>query len=172
MFRRLAAVGLLTVASLGFALRFRPPPTVVDSFDETMAEVVAIEPPAAVTRPSFAPLPSVVTTTIPPLPPGIQQFESGFVRFGRGVMQLRITLDLGVLVDIEMVRVPHSSERAKSTNLEAEPILRAEALELQGYRLHVVSGATETTYGYARALRSAFEEADFCVWPRCELLLR
>ncbi len=174
MVHRLAAVFLLTVASLGFALRFRPPPSQVDDIEEILAvEVVASTAATSTsTYPTYAPIPSVTTTTVPPLPPGVQQFESAIVRFGRGLMQLEITLELGELVDVEMIRTPSSSERAKSINIETAPILAAEAIELQGYRLHVISGATETSFGYMRALRDAFEQADLCARPKCELPLR
>jgi hypothetical protein len=169
--RRVAAVGLLTIASLSFALRFRPPPATSEDLDELVAQI-EIEIEFETTNPSYAPLPSVVTTTVPPLPPGIQQFDSRVVRLsGRGVLQLVVTFDVGVITDIEMIRVPSSSRRAKETNIETHPILRAEAIEIQDYRVHVVSGATETTIAWARALRDALEQADFCTLPgtKCEL---
>ena len=149
MLRRLAAVLLLAMASLMFAARFIPPPT---ETEDIVAIVAEIEIETTTTHRTFAPVPDATTTTNPPLPPGIQQFESGFVRFNRGLMQLRITLDIGVLADVEMIRVPSRSERARSTNLEAAPVLTAEAIELQDYRLHVISGATETSYMFMRAL--------------------
>jgi uncharacterized protein with FMN-binding domain len=168
MLRRLAAVALLTMASLMFAARFIPPPTETDDIVEVLA-TIEIEIETTTTHRTFAPLPEVTTTTKPPLPPGIQQFESGFVRFNRGLMQLRITLDIGVLVDVEMVRVPSRSERARTTNLEAAPVLTAEAIEVQDYRLHVISGATETSYMFMRALRDAFDQAEFCTGNKCDL---
>jgi len=168
MMRRLSAVGLLSMASIVFASRFVPPAETAAELEEVIASI-EIEVPET-TYPSYAPVPSVVTTTIPPLPPGIQKFQSGFVRIsGRGVLQLEITLELGVLTDIEMIRVPSSSNRAKETNLETHPLLRTEALDLQHYRVHVVSGATETTYAWARALRDALEHANFCVIDKCDL---
>lgn len=173
MIRRIAAVGILSLASLAFAARFAPPAETSQDLDDILAAIeVEVEIPEA-TRPSFNTLPPATTTTLPPLPPGVQKFESGFVRLGgRGVLQLEITLELGVLTDIEMTRVPTLSERAKEINLETHPILTAEAIEIQGYRVHVVSGATETTYAWARALRDALEQADFCVDPKCDLPLR
>lgn len=174
--RRVAAVGLLTIASLSFALRFRPPPASAEDLDELVAQVeIEIEFEFETTNPSYAPLPSVTTTTVPPLPPGVQKFDSRKVRLsGRGILQLEVTFELGVITDIEMIRVPSSSTRAKETNLEAHPILRAEAIEIQDYRVHVVSGATETTIGWARALRDALEQADFCTLPgtKCDAPLQ
>jgi hypothetical protein len=170
--RRFMAVGLLTIASLSFAVRFRPPPATSVGLDELVA---AVEIEIETTNPSYAPLPSVVTTTVPPLPPGVQQFDSRKVRLsGRGILQLEVTFELGVITDIEMIQVPSSSRRAKEINLETHPTLRAEALAIQDYRVHVVSGATETTIGWARALRDALEQADFCTLPgtKCEAPLQ
>ena len=184
MLRRMAAVGMLALASLTFAFRFSAPPRTPDDLEAIVAEIdIEPVPTSATSSPiqddtgtsppvSHAPRTVVTTTTIPPLPPGVQKLESGFVRFGRGVLQLEVTLELGVITDIEMIRAPSRSNRAKETNLEAHPLLRAEALEIQNYKVHVVSGATETSSGWARALRDALEQADFCVHSKCDLPLK
>jgi uncharacterized protein with FMN-binding domain len=166
MIRRLFAVGLLTLASLTFALRFRPPPSTTEDLEALIASVEIVIPS---TNPTYAPLPSYTTTTVPPLPPGVRKFKSPYMDIsGRGVLQLEVTFDLGVITDIEMVKTPSSSRRAKEINLETHPILRAEALEIQHYRVHLVSGATETTIAWVRALREVFEEADFCTHSKCD----
>lgn len=175
MLRRVGAVLLLSIASVVFAARFTPPPGDRLDLDEHLAEIeveVTATSQPGVTRPSYGTLPTITTTTLPPLPPGVREYESALVRFGRGSLQLKIRIEFDELVDIEMVRTPHGSERAFQINTDAHPILRAQALELQDYRVDVVSGATETTYGWARALRDALEQADFCTGPKCDLPLR
>lgn len=172
MLRRLAAVGVLTLGSLTFAFRFTPPPATSEEL-EAAADKVEVEPPPPSTIPRFSTLPTITTTTTT-LPPGVHRYESGFVRFGRGVLQLEVTLEDGVITDIEMIKTPHRSVRARETNTGAHPMLRAEAMEIQHYQVHVVSGATETSIGWARALRDALEQADFCfIVPksRCDLPL-
>ncbi len=166
MLRRLAAVGVLALTSISFAFKFRPPASTPEELEARIAEV-EIEVPPSTTRVRST-LPTPTTTTIPPLPPGVEKIQSGFVRFGRGVLQLEVTLDMDVMTDIEMIRTPHSSTRAKETNIKAHEILRAEALEIQHFRVHVVSGATETTYGWARALRDVLQSTDFCLEPKCD----
>lgn len=171
MLRRIAAVGVLAVGSMTFAFRFRPPPETPEELEGLAAEIQVETPP---TYPTYPTLPGVTTTTTT-LPPGVHKFESDFIRFGRGVLQLEVTLTRGVITDIEMVRTPSQSVRARETNLEAHPLLRAEALEIQHYRVHVISGATETSIGWARALRDTLEKADFCLIipkSRCDLPLR
>jgi hypothetical protein len=174
MIRRIAAVGLLSVASIVFALRFTPPVTAPDEIDDVIGdiEVLAEPPPEETARPSFGTLPPPTTTTTVPLPPGVRQYDSPFVRFARGVLQLRVTVEWGELVDVEMIRVPASSRRAKETSLEAAEILREEAVEVQDYRLHVVSGATETSWMYMRALRDVMRQAEICVDPKCDMPLK
>jgi uncharacterized protein with FMN-binding domain len=161
MMRRIAAVGILSIASLTFALRFRPPPESIDQTEPIFEEIVVEAPPPA--PPSTFTVLTVAPTTTTTLPPGVEVYESNWIRFERGVLQLEVTLTFGAITDIEMTRVPSSSERAKATNLEAHPLLREEAIAIQDYRVHVVSGATETTYIWARALRDALEQADFCL---------
>jgi hypothetical protein len=169
MLRRVGAVGLLTLASLLFASRFRPPEVEADELEALLAEI-ELEPTS--TRPSFGTLPPATTTTTVPLPPGVREYESDYVLFARGALQLRITIDRCDLIDVEMIKVPSASQRARQISLEAEPILRAEAIEVGGYRLHIVSGATETSYMYMRAMKDALLQSDLWVEPECELPLR
>lgn len=171
MLRRIAAVGVLALGSLTFAVRFRPPPESPEDLEGLLAEIPIETPP---TYPTYPTLPGATTTTTT-LPPGVHKYESGFVRFGRGVLQLEVTVEQDVITDIEMIRTPSQSERARQTNVEAHPLLRAEALEIQSYRVHVISGATETSIGWARAMRDTLEQADFCLIvprSRCDLPLR
>jgi hypothetical protein len=79
-----------------------------------------------------------------------------------------------LMVDIEMIKTPALSDRARQINVDTHPILREEALANQTYRVHLVSGATETTIGWARALRDALDKAEFCTLPgtKCDLPLR
>lgn len=158
MWRRTAAVGVLTLASLTFAIRFRPPPVTVDETEPFFAEMTVEAPPPRTFTVLTVP-PSTTTT----LPPGVEKYESNWIRFERGVLQLEVTLTRDEITDIEMIRTPSSSERAKETNLTAHPLLAAEALAIQDYRVHVVSGATETSFIWARALKDALEQAEFCL---------
>ena len=162
--RRFAAVGILSLASLAFAVRFRPPPETVTDEDPIFAgatvETAPTSPPPEPFKYTVLTVPPSTTTT---LPPGVEEYESNWIRFERGVLQLKVTLTYGDITDIEMIRTPSSSERAKETNLEAHPLLRSEALAIQDYRVHVISGATETTQVWARALKDALEQADFCL---------
>jgi uncharacterized protein with FMN-binding domain len=77
----------------------------------------------------------------------------------RGVVQVTITLQYGAVTDIEMTRYPTSDRRATQISLDAEPYLEREALETQSADIHIVSGATETSYAYIRSLREVLEEA-------------
>lgn len=171
MIRRIAAVGVLSVSSLVFATRFRPPVESPEDLADVL-EAIQVETPPESTYPSYGTLPPTTTTTTLPLPPGVRQYDSPVVIFPRGALQLRVTIEWDVLVDVEMIRVPASSRRAKETSLEAGEILRAQAIELQGYRLDIVSGATETSLMYMRAMRDVLREAEMCVDPKCDMPVR
>ena len=140
------------MASLTFAIRFRPPPVSIEEADFVIAGITVEAPPPPQTPPTtpttLSPTPEFTVLTVAPtttttLPPGVEVYESTWIRFERGVLQLEVTLTYGEITDIEMVRTPSSSERAKEINIEVHPLLRAEALAIQDYNIHVVSGATE-----------------------------
>jgi hypothetical protein len=157
--RRVLAISILSGASVVFAFRFTPPQSgAVTTDDASPYEIITtttrVSPGVTAT-----PLPPLTTTTTLPLPPGIKVIEGPLVRMNRGVVQVTITLQYGAVTDIEMTRYPTSDRRATQISLDAEPYLEREALETQSAEIHIVSGATETSYAYIRSLREVLEEA-------------
>lgn len=167
MIRRAFAVTLLSGAALVFAVRFEAPPT---GFVEAEGEVVA-EPPEPIevvttttTVPvtTTAPAGGGTTTTEPVIPElgrGIQVVESPMIRMNRGYVQLEVTVFDGYVAEIDMIVVPSESRRAREISLDAHDILREEAIDRQTYRLHNVSGATETSKAWMYALKLALIDA-------------
>ena len=76
-----------------------------------------------------------------------------------GVVQVRATLTGRRLTAVETVRLRGATVRSDFIDEQAEPILRREALRAQSARIDAVSGATWTSEGYKRSLRSALERA-------------
>jgi hypothetical protein len=157
--RRTFAIVVLSGASIAFASRFTAPHTgVVTAADPSPYEAVTtttrVSPGVTAT-----PLPPPTTSTTIPLPPGVRIIEGPEVRINRGLVQVEITLHYGTITDIEMVRYPTSDRRARQISLDAEPYLEAEALDTQSADIHIVSGATETSYAYIRSLRETIAVA-------------
>jgi uncharacterized protein with FMN-binding domain len=161
MIRRALAIALLSGAALVFAVRFEPPPT---GLVEAEGEIVVV---TTVTVATTTTIPLVTTTvattttavTIPELGAGIQVVESPLVRMNRGYVQLEVTIFDGYIANIEMIVVPSESRRAREISLDAHDILEREAVQAQAYRLHNVSGATETSRAWMYALKLALIDA-------------
>lgn len=77
-----------------------------------------------------------------------------------GLVQVRVVLAGGAIVDVQALALPDSHERSVRISDEAGPILRREALQAQGARIDTVSGATYTSDGYAQSLQGALDRAN------------
>jgi len=73
-------------------------------------------------------------------------------------LTLTVTISGGRITDITAAyQAPESESRRKSDH--ACPILRTEALQAQSADIHTVSGATDTSEAYVRALAAVLEAA-------------
>jgi hypothetical protein len=161
--RRAFAIALLSGAALVFAVRFEPPPSgLIEAEGEIVVEPTV--PIVVTTSTTTTTLAAITTTTIPPfvvpqLNPGIQVVESPLIQMNRGYVQLEITVFDGYLAGVEMIVTPSESRRAREISLDAHEVLAVEAVELQSYRLHNVTGATETSRAWMYALKLALIDA-------------
>ena len=76
-----------------------------------------------------------------------------------GPVQVRVTVVGGRLTDVQALQLPSDRARSQRISQIAGPLLREEALQAQSARIHVVSGATYTSDGYARSLQHALDAA-------------
>jgi uncharacterized protein with FMN-binding domain len=74
-----------------------------------------------------------------------------------GPVQVKITERAGRLTSINAIQLPFDNARSVAIANQAVPILRAEALRIDSARIHIVSGATYTSDGYAQSLQSALD---------------
>lgn len=158
--RRAFAIALLSGAAVVFAVRFEPPPSgLVEAEGEIVITTTTVPP----TTTTLTPITSTsTTTTVPPTIPelgeGTLVAESPLVRMNRGYVQVEITVIDGYLTQVDMIVVPSESRRAREISLDAHDILAVEAVETQSYRLHNVTGATETSKAWMYALKLAMIE--------------
>jgi uncharacterized protein with FMN-binding domain len=75
-----------------------------------------------------------------------------------GLVTVRITVSGRRIVDVRAT-LPTERPRSAQINDRAGPILRREALQSAGVRVHAVSGATMTSNAYLLSLRSAMRKA-------------
>jgi uncharacterized protein with FMN-binding domain len=81
------------------------------------------------------------------------------VRTPYGNVQVEVTIKDGKITDITALQMPDSHRYSRQISEIAEPMLRKDALSAQSARIHVLSGATYTSEGYARSLQSALDQA-------------
>ena len=75
-----------------------------------------------------------------------------------GDVQVEVTLIGGEIVDVVAVQIP-SGRKSTFINDQAEPLLEAQAIEIQAADLDIVSGATYTSITYADSLQAALDQA-------------
>ncbi|OLB77376.1 MAG: hypothetical protein AUI14_16315 [Actinobacteria bacterium 13_2_20CM_2_71_6] len=92
------------------------------------------------------------------LPAGTYLVTGSIERTPHGLVQLRIGVVGGRFVDITVLRMPVGG-RSTEINQRAVPVLRREALAAQSAQIDAVSGATNTSRGYARSLQAALDAA-------------
>ncbi len=79
------------------------------------------------------------------------------VALAHGIVQVRVTVVGGRIVDVTALQLPHDNPHSWSGSSAAAVILRSEALSKQGADIDIVSGATYTSRGYARSLQAALD---------------
>jgi uncharacterized protein with FMN-binding domain len=76
-----------------------------------------------------------------------------------GPIQVRLHAAGTRISDVTILRVPNDRRRSTEINNYATPLLREEVLQAQSADVDVVSGATYTSYAYARSLQAALDAA-------------
>jgi uncharacterized protein with FMN-binding domain len=81
------------------------------------------------------------------------------IQYQYGVVQVRATVSGGRLTRVQTVMLTPDSGRSQSIDVQAEPLLRQEALQAHSANIDIVSGATYTSEAYAQSLQSAIDRA-------------
>lgn len=76
-----------------------------------------------------------------------------------GPVQVQLTVSGGQITDVQVVDYPNSNGRDRQINERAIPQLVSETVQAQSGQVHMVSGATYTSTGYATSLQSALDQA-------------
>lgn len=76
-----------------------------------------------------------------------------------GNVQLKVTVTNGKITRIEALQLPSNDPKSQEIGAYAEPLLTKSALSKQDGTVDAVSGATDTSNGYAAALQSALDKA-------------
>jgi uncharacterized protein with FMN-binding domain len=120
---------------------------------------------AAPARVSVKPAP-IATAAKPPAgrsarraPGRTRRLTGAAVQDPYGTVQVVATLKGGRITDVQAVAMPLDSDRSRSINTAAAPLLRSEVLRAQSAQVDVLSGATYTSMAYAQSLQAALDRA-------------
>ncbi len=115
---------------------------------------------ATTTAPAASATPTATKTTAAPAPAtqGVSgSFTGDPINVGYGIVQVKITVNNGKITDAQAVQAP-SGRNDRFTQM-AVPILRQKTLAAQGPITSGVSGASYTSFGWAKSLQSALSKA-------------
>jgi uncharacterized protein with FMN-binding domain len=131
------------------------------------ATPTAATTPAAAATPSAtktaAAAPSAARTTTKPaavtktVTGSAVTVSEGFRTFGS--VQVKVTLTSGRITAVQAVNYPHNDRQSLEISQYSIPTLEQEVLSAQSANIDVVSGATYTTYAYAKSVQAALDAA-------------
>lgn len=78
---------------------------------------------------------------------------------GYGTVQVEITVKDGRVVDVTALEAPQNDPRSQQISRVAIPYLVDQALKAQSANIAGVSGASYTSYGFAKSLAAALQKA-------------
>jgi uncharacterized protein with FMN-binding domain len=114
-----------------------------------LGAVVVLAPPELMIAP-----PSVEPTV---KPVAAQTFTGDPIKMRYGIVQVKITVQGGKIIDAQAVKVPTGSND-RYTQMSV-PVLRERTLAAQSANIQAVSGASFTSYGWYTSLASAIAKA-------------
>ena len=137
-----------TIGGLGAVLMITPP-----NLSET-TQVAGVIPQ---TDPTAAPSKSAKPTAPKPTAKPAESFTGDAVSMRYGIVQVKITVQGGKIVDAQAVQAPTGSNDRYTQ--KAVPRLREQTIAAQSANIQGVSGASFTSYGWYTSLASAIAQA-------------
>jgi uncharacterized protein with FMN-binding domain len=137
-----------TIGGLGAVLMITPPN--LSETTQIAGGIPQVDPTAA---PSKSALPTAPKPTVKPA----ESFTGDAVTMRYGIVQVKITVQGGKIVDAQAVQAPTGSNDRYTQ--KAVPVLREQTIAAQSANIQGVSGASFTAYGWYTSLASAIAKA-------------
>ena len=106
---------------------------------------------------------TLVTDIVPtPIPVGMYKdgsYTGSAVNFFYGIMQVKATISGSKLSDVTFLKYPNDRPTSIEINTQAMPVLKSEAIKIQGSNVDIVSGATDSVQAFQESLASALAMA-------------
>ena len=135
-----------TMGGLGAVLMITPPN--LSETTQIAGAIPQVDPTAA---PSKSAQPSAPKATAP------ESFTGDAVTMRYGIVQVKITVQGGKIIDAQAVQAPTGSNDRYTQ--KAVPRLREQTIAAQSANIQGVSGASFTSYGWYTSLASAIAKA-------------
>lgn len=102
---------------------------------------------------------SPVTTSPPAAASGTAQGK--LETYGYGHLRVRATVTSGKLTDVKVLTLKTAETYSQQIAVQVIPMLRTQALKVQGSKIYGITGATYTSEAYALSLQSALDSLHF-----------
>jgi uncharacterized protein with FMN-binding domain len=135
-----------TIGGLGAVLMITPPN--LSETTQIAGGIPQVDPTAA---------PSNTAQPGAPKPTAPESFTGNAVTMRYGIVQVKITVQGGKIVDAQAVQAPTGSNDRYTQ--KAIPVLREQTIAAQSANIQGVSGASFTAYGWYTSLASAIAQA-------------
>lgn len=76
-----------------------------------------------------------------------------------GNIQVQAVIQNGKITDVQFLQSPGDRGESIRINSEAMPLLKQEAIQIQGAQVDVVSGATDSSQAFVQSMQSALNKA-------------
>lgn len=113
--------------------------------------------PQESTQASALPSPTPTTTSKAKFKDG--SYKGDLVDAYYGNVQVQAIIIGGKITDVKFLAYPNDRHTSVEINTQAMPYLTAEAIQAQDAQVDVISGATQTSLGFVKSLKSALAKA-------------
>lgn len=150
--RRALPALLMTVSGIGLLFAFHT--TSATQIRVATVRTVPTQPPSSAPPPTVLGAEATTTTT-----PARRSIDGEAFQNPYGVVQVRVVLQGGHLVDVQALQLPEDRQRSAEISGFSAPELRREVLRAQSVNVEFISGATYTSESYLLSVQSALAQA-------------
>lgn len=115
--------------------------------------------------PTNTPKPTLTLTSTPtPAPKPLGPYRDGEYTGNvadayYGNIQVKAIIQGGHITDVQFLDYPQDRSTSREINSQATPYLKTEAIQAQNANVDIISGATQTSYGFRESLATALAQA-------------
>jgi len=126
--------------------------------ERAIATQIAIDNTITDQTPTLTPTPNPTpNTTVPNYKDG--QYTGSVADAFYGPLQVKAIIKGGKITDVQFLQYPNDRPESIQVNNRSNPLLRAEAIQIQSANVDIVSGATQSAEAFQKSLAVALAQA-------------